>query len=179
MAGYVAYKKATFDAASAVQRSFLKTIINNLGLGDPALFETPAGEEWYVFADRRVDARFVENLAWANGIIADIATSPVRDYPTTGPHDEEVPVYEWVTVPVTEPVFDENGDIVDEVPVLDENGDPVTVQRRRPTGGTQIIQVDGPLGDPLTLAADAQGAVAWFTARTELPAGLTPVSGGV
>jgi len=37
--------------------------------------------------------------------------------------------------------------------------------------------VDGngdPLGDPLTLAADAQGVVAWFTARQDLPAGWVP-----
>jgi len=31
-----------------------------------------------------------------------------------------------------------------------------------------------PLGDPLTLAADAQGVLPWFTARQGLPPGWTP-----
>ena len=121
MAGFVGYRKNTWDNASAAQRAVLRTVINQLELGDPVL-GTIGGVEWYVFHSAKINPRFVENLAWFNTVLASITTAPVRDYPTT-----------------------------------DQDGEP--------------------LGDPLTLAADAQGAVAWFAAASDLPASWTPVSG--
>ena len=82
---------------------------------------TVSGVEWYVFHDSRIDAKFVENLAWFNTILASIVTEPQR------------------------------------------------VSR----GDYTVDEGD----DPLTAAADAQGAVGWFSAATDLPASWTPNEG--
>ena len=159
MSGIVGYRKSAWDGATNAQRAFLRSILNTLKLGSPAL-GTVGGVEWYVFADHRIDPQFVENLAWANSALPLITSEPDRDYPTTELVQVEVPVRIQV-----------------EVPVLDENGDPtgetVLVWRDHPTD-TELVDVEQSLGDPLTLAADAQGSVAWFTARQDLPPGWVP-----
>ena len=163
MSGIVTYKKSAWDGATKEQRAFLKSIMNALKLGDPAS-GTFNGEAWYVFSDWRINQRFVENLAWANSAIPLITSEPVRDYPTTEIVQVEVPVYEYVEVEV----FDEDGESY--VP-------PQYQLVRRDTGETEWVDQEVPLGDPLTLAADAQGVVPWFTARTSLPAGWVPDDG--
>ncbi len=77
MAGFVGYRKNTWDNASNEQRAVLRTVINALELGDPVL-GTVGGVEWYVFHDSRINPKFVENLAWINTILASITTSPAR-----------------------------------------------------------------------------------------------------
>ena len=158
MAGFVGYRKSAWDNATAVQKAVLKTIINQLELGDPVL-GTVGSQEWYVFHSSKINARFVENLAWFNTVLASITTAPDRDYPVTEIVQVEVPVRVQVEV------FDENGDSFDP---------PVFRWVDHPTD-TELVDVEQPLGDPLTLAADAQGAVAWFSAASSLPANWTPV----
>lgn len=163
--GFVGYRKNAWDAATPAQRAVLKTVINALELGDPVQGKI-GGQDWYVFHDPRINPKFVENLAWFNTILASITTEPQRagrDYATTEVVQVEVPVRIQV-----------------EVPVLDENGDPtgetVLVWQDHPTE-TQLVDEERPLGDVLTLAADAQGSVAWFGAATDLPASWTPAAG--
>lgn len=160
MAGFVGYKKNAWDNATNVQRAVLRTVLNSLELGNPVLY-TDGTDEWYVFHDNRINPAFVENLAWFNSILASITTAPDRDYPTTEIVQVEVPVYAEV-----------------EYPVLDENGDPTgeTYTVWEPTGETQLVDQEQSLGDPLKLAADAQGAVAWFSARTSIPDTFSPVN---
>lgn len=159
MAGFVGYRKTAWDNATGAQKAVLSTILNTLGLGQPVL-GTVGGQQWYVFHDHRIDAKFVENLAWFNTVLASITTSPVRNYPTTEIVQVEVPVRVQV-----------------EVPVLDEEGNPtgetVLVWQDHPTD-TELVDVEQPLGDPLTLAAAANSGAAWFAAATDLPSGWTP-----
>ena len=161
MSGIVTYKKSAWDGATKEQRAFLKSIMNALKLGDPAS-GTFNGEVWYVFSDWRINQRFVENLAWANSAIPLITSEPVRDYPLT--------VSETRTVPVRVRV--------EKTWVDEETGEEYTyfVWEDHPTE-TREVTDEFSLGDPLTLAADAQGAVSWFTARQGLPAGWVPDGG--
>ena len=164
--GFVGYRKNAWDNATNEQRAVLKTVINALELGDP-VEGTIDGVEWLVFYDQRINPKFVENLGWLNSILASITTEPQRanrDYPTTEIVQVEVPV----RIQVEYPVLDENGD---------PTGETVLVWEDHPTD-TQLVDVEQSLGDPLTLAADAQGAVAWFSAATSLPDSWTPVNDG-
>ena len=162
MSGIVGYKKSAWDGATKEQRAFLKSIMNTLKLGVPAL-GTIGGEEWYVFSDWRINSTFVENLAWGNSAIPLITSEPVRDYPLTETGEYEVPIYEWVETEY----FDEFGEPYDP---------PQYYSRRVDTGETRTVEGEYSLGDPLMLAADAQGSVPWFTARSSLPVGWVPDS---
>ena len=93
MSGFVGYRKNAWDNATPEQRAVLSTVINQLELGQPAE-GTIGGQDWYVFHSAKINARFVENLAWFNSVLATITTAPVRDYPTTETVTEEQPIYD-------------------------------------------------------------------------------------
>jgi len=75
----VGLKKTAWDAVSGPQKAVARMVFNQLELGDP-VSGTAGGTDWYVWSDWRIDARFVENLAWVLNHLADFTDSPVRDY---------------------------------------------------------------------------------------------------
>ncbi len=160
MAGAVAYRKSAWNNATNAQRAFLRAILNALNLGEPAIYDD-GGVQWFVFHDSRINQTFVENLAWANSMLTAVTSEPDRTYPTTEIVQIEVPVRIQVDVAVT----DENGDPTGEI---------IQVWQDHPTD-TRMIDEELPLGDVLSLAADAQGVVNWFAAATSVPASWSPV----
>lgn len=79
MAGIVALRQSAWAAASAPQKAVAKLVFNQLELGNPAS-GTLGGIAWFVWSDRRIDAQFVENLAWVMSHLPDFTDEPVRDY---------------------------------------------------------------------------------------------------
>ena len=163
--GVLAAKQSNFDGLTGPRKWAIKFLVGAFELGTPALYEQPNGDVWYVFSDQAVNPRFVEKFFWMlTKLVPNVTDTPARagaDYQVTETVQVEVP--ERVQV---------------EVPVLDENGDPtgetVLVWQDHPTN-TVLVDVEQSLGDPLELAADANGAPAWFSARESIPDGLSPV----
>ena len=166
--GVLAAKQSNFDGLTGPRKWAVKFLVGAFTLGDPALYEQPNGDVWYVFSDRGIDLRFVEKFFW---MLVTVIPN-VNDTPKRVGVDYQVQETVQVEVPVR---------VLVEYPVLDENGDPtgetVEILEDHPTE-TTTTDVVVSLGDPLQLAADAQGAPAWFTAREEIPDGLTPVGDG-
>ena len=160
MAGIVALKQNAWDAASAPQKAVARLLFNGLTLGTPAS-GTLGGVAWYVWSDRRIDSTFVENLSWVMARLPSFTDSPVRDYPTT----------ETILVEYPERVR------VEKIYVDPETGEESTYFVWEETGETLTREEEVPLGDPLTLASDANIEASWFTARQDLPAGWVPDSG--
>lgn len=157
--GVLGLRRNAWESASAPQRQFLGAVLDKLELGDPARYHAPGGQEWFIFSDTRITPKFVETFVWAAvDVIAQITTEPVRDYPTTEIVQVEVPIY------------------VEEERVDPETGETYTV--RVDSGQTQLVDQEQPLGDPLTLAAAAQGAPAWINAAGSIPDSWTPVVSG-
>lgn len=167
--GAVAIRKATWDGATPLQRRVARTLLDAfVELGQPVEGDL-GGVAYYVFDDSRIDRELVEKLGFLLSIVATLSTEPKiagRDYQLSEVQDVEVPVYEWQDLPL----LDELGN-----PILDpDTGEPLTYRAQVATGQTQIVQMEVSLGDPLTLAAQASDAGAWFKAASGVPAGFTP-----
>ena len=187
----VGIRKNAWNAGNESQRWAMRLAGSVCELGEPAVY-VGGGQDWFIFDDTRISLRDVAILGTVAAGLAQypnwtVPTRPngsvdrvkareqietfvrnsivlPRDIAYTEIVQEQVPEYVWVEVPV----LDENGD-----PVLDENGNPVTQQVREATGGTVLVDVERPLGDPYGLTLAAQGAPGWIAAASAIPAGWT------
>jgi len=163
MSGIVAYRKTDWDASTPAQQTFRRTMLNVLKLGEPVLMDDGT-DEWFVFADSRIDPEFVENLAWGDTLLPAVTSEPKREYPVTKTVKRKLPKR------VKTPVLDADG-----AEVLDEDGVPRVRWVDDPSGRKVTVDVEESLGDRLELAVKAQGGPVGFVAFGSVPASWTPV----
>ena len=58
----IGIRRSTFDGLSAVRRAVVRLVCDRLDLGTPALYQTAAAQQWYIFDDHRISLRDVAIL---------------------------------------------------------------------------------------------------------------------
>ena len=114
----IAVRRSTVLGMSAQQRRLLRIVCERIDLGDPAVYQAPAGAVWYVFADHRVA---LLDIAILGCFMAALAAAP--DITT------RAELWDWIKDTIVLPeniVYTQRGNPWQET--LTANGAPATVQ---------------------------------------------------